>query len=245
MRAMILAAGFGTRLHPLTQSLPKALVPLAERPLLEILLRRLTAAGFDRIAVNAHHLASQVRDWLAVHPFSGAEILLAEEAEILGTGGGIAGMIPLLGSDQPILIHNVDVLSTLPLAGFYRDHGLLRAEATLAIQERPTKRYLVFDDQAQLCGRAGADRQNPELVCPPHGALHFFAFNGIQVIEPRLFKGGAAPAFSSVDHYLAAAAAGARILGRRMDEWYWRDLGRLADLEAAAGDIGRGLVSLD
>ncbi|HOT97244.1 MAG TPA: sugar phosphate nucleotidyltransferase [bacterium] len=245
MNAMILAAGFGTRLHPLTQNRPKALVPLADHPLLEISLRRLMAAGFDRIAVNAHHFAEQVREWLAGHPYPGAQIYLEEESEILGTGGGIAGMIPLLGSDQPILVHNVDVLSTLPLRSFYDAHRRLEPEATLAIQQRKTERYLVFDDQARLCGRASAERHNQELICTPRGQLHYFAFNGIQVIEPRLFLNAPTHAFSSIDHYLEAAAAGARIIGLRMDEWYWRDLGRPADLEAAAEDITGGLVSVD
>ncbi|HNW58753.1 MAG TPA: sugar phosphate nucleotidyltransferase [bacterium] len=245
MNAMILAAGFGTRLLPLTRDLPKALVPLAGRPLLEITLRRLIAAGFDRIAVNSHHFAGLVRAWLAAHPMPGAEILLSEESEILGTGGGIARMISLLGAEQPVLVHNVDVLTALPLQELYAAHVRLEAAATLAISERTTQRYLVFDDEARLCGRADASRQKLELVRPPAGAPHCFAFNGIQVITPRLFADAPERSFSSIDRYLAAAAAAERVFGWRMDAWYWRDLGKPADLEAAAADMDKGRIRLD
>jgi NDP-sugar pyrophosphorylase family protein len=244
MKAMILAAGFGTRLQPLTQNMPKALVPLAGRSLLEIALSRLANAGFDRIAINAHHFADQIRAWLAAHHYPGMEILLSQEEEILGTGGGIKRMLALLGDDEPILVHNVDVLSALPLQDFFQLHLDSTAVATLAVQARHTKRYLIFDDTAALCGRAGEHFQDPTLVQAPRGNHHFLAFNGIQVIEPRLFQNCEKVSFSSIDLYLAAAGRGERVAGRRMDEWYWRDLGKTADLEAAGREIKEGLITL-
>ncbi len=243
MKAMILAAGFGTRLHPLTLSLPKALVPLAGKPLLGIALERLAAAGFDQIALNVHHFSDQIRAWLALHPHPGIRIHLSEEEEILGTGGGIKRMISLLGEDEPILVHNVDVLTSLPLRSLYRAHVKSRALATLAVQARPTKRYLVFDGRGNLCGRAGSEGGEATLVRAPHGRLYYFAFNGIQVIQPALFAGQAEKEFSSVDLYLAAAREQS-VRGWRMDAWYWRDLGKPADLEAAESEIEAGLIRI-
>ena len=243
MKAMILAAGFGTRLHPLTKGIPKALVPLAGRPLLEILLGRLIDAGFDRVAVNAHHYSDQVVTWLHRHPFSGVEIQLSIEQEILGTGGGIKKMISLLGDDEPILVHNVDVLTSLPVQELFQAHRRSKADVTLAVHARQTKRYLLFDDQALLSGRIEADRQSL-LVRHPQGDLHQLAFNGIQVIEPMLFLNYSPTCFSSIDLYLTAAAQGARVVGRRMDEWYWRDLGKPGDLAAAEQEISEGRIKL-
>lgn len=243
MKAMILAAGFGTRLHPLTLSTPKALVPLAGCSLLEITLSRLAAAGFDRIAVNVHHFTDQIRAWLDLHPFPGLQISLSEEKEILGTGGGIKRMISLLGDDEPILVHNVDVLTALPLRSLYRAHVRSSALATLAVQARTTKRYLVFDGRGNLCGRAGSEGGEAELVRVPLGRLRYLAFNGIQVISPALFTGHAEERFSSVDLYLAAAREN-RVRGWRMDDWYWRDLGKPADLEAAEEEFAAGVIRI-
>ena len=243
MNAMILAAGYGTRLHPLTLTLPKALVPLAGKPLLGIILERLAAAGFDQIAVNAHHFSIQIRAWLELHPLPGVQIHLSEEEEILGTGGGIKRMISLLGDDKPILVHNVDVLSALPLRSFYLSHARGRAVATLAVQARSTKRYLVFDSRGDLCGRAGVEDGEAELVRAPQGRLRYLAFNGIQVIEPALFVGQAEKEFSSVDLYLEAAREQS-VRGWRMDAWYWRDLGKPVDLEAAEREIAAGLIRI-
>ena len=242
MKAMILAAGFGTRLHPITQSVPKALVVLAGRPLLEITLHRLIDAGFSRIAVNVHHFSSQVLSWLAAHPFPGIDIQVSIEDEILGTGGGIKRMVPLLGTDAPILVHNVDVLSDLPLQALFQAHQKQRALATLAVQSRRTRRYLLFDAKSRLCGRAGSENQEPEIVRKPRGGIQLLAFNGIQVIEPELFSAHAEERFSSVDLYIGAAARKEPVLGWRMDEWYWRDLGKPYDLDEADKEIREGRI---
>lgn len=244
MKAMILAAGFGTRLAPYTQKAPKALVQLAGQPLLGLTLQRLITAGFDQIAINVHHFAGQVSDWLARQDYQGVKILISVEEEILGTGGGIKRMVSLLGTAEPILVHNVDVLSDLPLRDFYLAHRERLDRATLGVSSRQTRRHLLFDAAAQLCGRSGSDSQEPAFVRKPDGGLQLLAFNGIQVIDPRLFQEHGEQRFSSVDLYLAAAARGEKVSGWRMDGWYWRDLGKPYDLEAAEKDIADKIISV-
>ncbi len=239
MRAMILAAGFGTRLRPLTDKTPKALIPVAGKPLLAHVLQRLQHAGFDEIAINGHHLADQLVEFLATYAAETLKIHLSIEAEILETGGGIKKMIPLLGSDAPILVHNVDVFSDLPLERLYEAHLRHGNRATLALQSRPTRRYLLFDESHLLCGRMAADARRCEWVRQPRGKPLPWAFNGIQVIDPLLFGNYPADKFSSIDAYLRAAGRGERIMGHQMDDCYWRDVGKWTDLQEIESDLSQ------
>jgi NDP-sugar pyrophosphorylase family protein len=243
MKAMILAAGLGTRLRPLTDNRPKALVEVGGRTLLEITLARLNSFGICEVMVNVHHFAGMVVDYLHAHRNFGMRIEISREDDVLlDTGGGLkkAAHFFLRNSappDEPFILHNVDVISTIDLHRMAQFHAEHRALATLAVQDRKTSRYLLFDEQLQLCGRkAGRDAQ-PELVrqSPQPKAL---AFSGIHVISPRLFalmtEEGV---FSIIAPYLRLAAQGEKILAFRADEYQWRDLGRLdavmqADQEA-------------
>ena len=155
MKAMILAAGLGTRLRPLTNDRPKALVTVAGRTLLEITLARLRSFGVDEVIVNAHHHAQMIVDYLKANGNFGMRIEVSREQELLDTGGGLkkAAHFFLDSLQNPFILHNVDVLSTIDLGRMMRFHTERAALATLAVQERESSRYLLFDEQAQLCGR--------------------------------------------------------------------------------------------
>ncbi len=237
MKAMILAAGFGTRLRPMTEKRPKALVELAGEPLIAHLLRRLIHEGFTEVAINLHHEAAQLADYLSRFSAGHLKLHLSFEEEILDTGGGIKKMVPLLGSAMPILVHNVDVLSDISFPSLYAFHHKHGNSATLCVQDRPSKRFLVFDERMLLSGRAWAGEAEMAMVREPTGMLQCLAFNGIQIIDPQLFLHYPSDMFSSIDLYLHAAAHGDRIMGWRMAGNYWRDLGKPVDLQQAEEDI--------
>ncbi len=152
MKAMIFAAGLGTRLRPLTDTMPKALVPVCGKPLLAHVLEKLAASGYDDIVVNVHHFSGQIKDYLATHDF-GVKVSISDETSLLlETGGAIAHARPLLeASSQPFLVHNVDIISDLNLEWFRRQWKSC-AIATLLVSERQTKRYFLFDDDMRLVG---------------------------------------------------------------------------------------------
>jgi NDP-sugar pyrophosphorylase family protein len=238
MKAMILAAGLGTRLRPLTDNRPKALVEVGGRTLLEITLARLSSFGVRDVIINVHHFAEMIVDYLKVNHNFGMRIDVSRENVLLDTGGGLkkAGYFFLQNSDrpdEPFILHNVDVISTIDLHRMAQFHAENRALATLAVQERDTSRYLLFDERLQLCGRKSGRDAEAELVrqSPQQKAL---AFSGIHVISPRLFalmtEEGV---FSIITPYLRLAAQGERILAFRSDEYQWRDLGRLDDVRQA------------
>jgi NDP-sugar pyrophosphorylase family protein len=194
MKAMILAAGLGTRLRPLTNDRPKALVTVAGRTLLEITLARLHSFGVTDVIVNAHHHAQMIADYLQAHDNFGMRIEVSREEELLDTGGGLKNAAHFFRDSlqEPFILHNVDVLSTIDLGRMVRFHIEQRALATLAVQQRETSRYLLFDEQAQLCGRrAGADGKpefvhflnNPEIA--PRPILS-------RLFEEKMRKGGKA-----------------------------------------------------
>jgi mannose-1-phosphate guanylyltransferase len=242
MKAMILAAGLGTRLRPLTDNRPKALVEIAGRTLLEIALSRLRAFGVSEVIINVHHFAGTILDYLKAKKNFGMRIEISHEEVLLDTGGGFkkAAWFFLEDSkrlDEPFLLHNVDVISNIDLHRMLQFHTENHALVTLAVQARETSRYLLFNDQLQLCGRRLGSDQKPEIVRPsPH--LQSLAFSGIHVISPRLLPMlTEESAFSIITSYLRLAAQGEKILAFRADDCYWRDLGRSADLAQAALDL--------
>lgn len=242
MKAMVLAAGLGTRLRPLTDTRPKALVDVAGRTALEITLTRLRSFDVHEVIINVHHFADQILDYLKANANFGMRIEISREDELLDTGGGLkkAGYFFLEDGknlDEPFILHNVDVVSTIDLRRMAKSHTENRALATLAMHNRESSRYLLFDDNMQLCGRRFAADQRDELVRSPQN-LQPLAFSGIHVISPRLLtmmseKG----AFSIITTYLRLAALGEKILAFKADEYYWRDLGRPENLSQAAADI--------
>lgn len=151
-QAMIFAAGLGTRLKPLTDTMPKALVRVGGEPLLRHVVLRLKDAGYTHIVVNVHHFAQQIIDYLAANDHFGIDIRISDEREaLLETGGGIKKAIPLFDDETPLLIHNVDILDNVDYEWFYRQH-LDSEDAVLLVRRRKTKRYLLFDHAMRLMG---------------------------------------------------------------------------------------------
>jgi mannose-1-phosphate guanylyltransferase len=242
MRAMVLAAGLGTRLRPLTNDRPKALVEIGGRTLLQLTLTRLASFGVRDVIINVHHFADLVIQYLHANDNFGLQVEISREDLLLDTGGGLkkASWFFLQDPnrlDEPFLLHNVDVVSTIDFQGLVNFHNENHALATLAVQERESSRYLLFDEQGELCGRQIGRDQEPEIV-RPSDKLQAFAFTGIHVISPRLLPMmSEAGAFSIVATYLRVAAPGEKILAFRADEYYWRDLGKLDDLRQAEQDL--------
>jgi NDP-sugar pyrophosphorylase family protein len=248
MKAMILAAGLGTRLRPLTDNRPKALVEVAGRTLLEITLSRLRKFGVREVIINVHHFADMVVEYLRKKDHFGMRIEVSREEVLLDTGGGLkkAAWFFLENPshlDQPFFLHNVDVISTIDLGRMLQFHAEHKALATLAVQDRATSRYLLFDGQLQICGRQSGRDQTPELV-RPSAKVQALAFSGIHIILPRIFAMMTEEGiFSIIPSYLRRAAQGERILGFRSDEYYWRDLGRPENVAQAAKDLENELFS--
>lgn len=231
---MILAAGLGTRLRPLTDRIPKPLIPVAGVPMLERVARRLIAAGADRLIVNTSHLSEQVEAFLRERDGFGVEWHLSPEPEPpLETGGAILQAQALLRRDAPFFLHNSDILTDLPLAEMYHAHEQAGALATLAVMERETTRRLLFDDRG-LLGRTDTTKGIELRVRDAVGEVCELPFGGVHVISPRILdllteRG----AFSILDPYLRLAAAGETIFPFRVDGFTWVDIGRPEQLEAA------------
>jgi NDP-sugar pyrophosphorylase family protein len=242
MKAMILAAGLGTRLRPLTDNRPKALMEVAGRTILEITLSRLRAFDIHEVIINVHHLADMILDYLKTNDNFGMHIDVSREQVLLDTGGGLKKAAYFFledsnGLERPFILHNVDVISTIDLQRMVQFHTEHQALITLAVQDRETSRYLLFDEQLQLCGRRfGNDQENESARSLQQ--VQPLAFSGIHVISPRLFalmiEEGV---FSIIDSYLRLAASGEKILAFRADEYYWRDLGRPDNLIQATQDM--------
>jgi NDP-sugar pyrophosphorylase family protein len=238
---MILAAGLGTRLRPLTNDRPKALMEVAGRTLLEITLSRLRAFGIREVIVNVHHFADLVVAYLKAHDDFGMRIEVSREDVLLDTGGGLkkAGWFFLEDSsrDEPFLLHNVDVISAIDFERMVQAHKANQALATLAVQKRESSRQLLFDEHQQLCGRRAGRDKEPEIARPAP-RLESLAFSGIHIISTRLLAMMKEEGiFSIIESYLRLAASGEKIAAFRADEYYWRDLGKPDDLRQAAQDL--------
>lgn len=211
---MIFAAGLGTRLRPLTDHYPKALVAVAGKPLLAHLLDRLKAAGFDRVVINVHHFGEQIIDFAAHYDRGNMELLISDERDLLlDTGGGLRKALPLF-SNAPVLVHNVDIVSDLDLNAFYETHCRAAQTdgraATLGVNVRDTSRYLLFDADHRLCGWTNVQSgqvKSPYSPFDPSDKLRR-AFMGIHVVDPTLFpllSERAVEPFSIIDFYLSVA----------------------------------------
>lgn len=186
---MIFAAGLGTRLKPLTDHMPKALVPVAGKPMLEHVIEKLKAAGFDEIVINVHHFANQIIDFLKEKNNFGITIHISDETDfLLDTGGGIKKAAPYF--DEPFLIHNVDILSNTDLKALYNYHLQSGNDATLLVSPRQTTRYLLFNSDRRLCGWINKDtlQTKPEGFIYQPNVQKEYAFSGIHIISPGLFK---------------------------------------------------------
>jgi NDP-sugar pyrophosphorylase family protein len=238
MDAMILAAGLGTRLRPLTNDLPKALVPVGDRPMLEHVARRLLAAGATRLVVNVHHHADQIKRFLDARGGFGVEVFVSEEPEErLETGGGLKHAERFFTKDAPFFIHNADVFTDIDLRALYAAHTASGALATLACRPAETPRHLVFDDGG-LCGYGLAGGRE-HLIREPEGGPERLDFCGIHVLSPEIFdRMTETGVFSIITTYLRLSREGARILPYRADGATWIDIGSFERLEEARVRFG-------
>jgi len=219
MKAMVLAAGLGTRLRPLTNSRPKALVEVGGRTLLEITLSRLKSFGVRDVIVNVHHFPDMIVEYLKAKENFGVHIEISREKVLLDTGGGLkkAGWFFQNNSAEPFILHNVDVITDIDLHRMLEFHQKHQPLATMAMQKRKTSRYLLFDAEGRLCGKSST----------PDPGFQSLGFSGIHVISPRLVSMmPSEEVFSIITCYLDLAARGERILAFPADEYSWKDMGR-------------------
>jgi len=240
MKAMIFAAGLGTRLKPLTDSIPKALLPLAGKTLLQWQIERLQEAGITDIVVNIHHFGQQIIDYLREHDGFGCRVRISDEREaLLETGGGLLKAAELLGEDDPVLVCNVDILSNINIPQLMAAH---KADdlATVVVSDRQTQRYLLFDESGVLRGwtniKTGECRPASLTVHP----LTRLAFSGMQIVSPAFFgslrhtqtqKG---QKFSLIDAYLSVVERQAGIIRAFVPQDYrMMDVGKIDQLDEA------------
>jgi NDP-sugar pyrophosphorylase family protein len=245
---MVLAAGLGTRLQPLTDDRPKALVEVAGHTLLELALARLKSCGIVDVLINTHHFAEKVADYLAEHDNFGMHIEISREEILLDTGGGLKQAAHFFTGpgvpDDPFLLHNVDVLSNINFDSMLRHHQESGALATLAVQDRPTSRYLLFDEAGRLRGRRSGLNGAVEQVREAR-ELQARAFSGIHIISPRIINLlQEVGVFSIIPVYLRLASAGESIVSFPSDRFYWRDLGRPEQIAAASRDLETGVYKI-
>ncbi|OGS07550.1 MAG: hypothetical protein A2270_09805 [Elusimicrobia bacterium RIFOXYA12_FULL_51_18] len=233
MKAMILAAGLGKRLRPLTDATPKALADIGGVTLLEVILQRLAKAGVTEAIINTHHLAEKLTDFLENKQRLGLKVEISRETFFpLETGGGLKKAAWFFGDGKPFFLHNCDIFTELDLSALYQAHLNGCALATLAVKERPSKRQLLFAPELDLKGRFLADGNMTEWCGEPVKDPLKLAFSGVQVVSPEIFPlMTETGVFSIMDVYLRLAGAGSKIKGFRMDESYWQDIGSLAKLE--------------
>ena len=218
----------------MTDRLPKALVLLAGEPLLDRVMRRLLEAGVTRVAINLHHFGDAIRSHVESKNGYGIDVVFSpEEGEPYGTGGGIVCAAKILQPRGPILVHNVDIISSIPLSAMVADHIEHDAMSTLAIAARDSSRYLIFDDFG-LCGRGHRKTGFMFVVRRPEGPMRELSFGGIHVISPAMLdlvvEGGV---FSILDPYMRLAASRQLIRAYRVDEHLWYDVGRVDRLRQA------------
>jgi NDP-sugar pyrophosphorylase family protein len=232
MKAMVLAAGVGSRLRPLTDEIPKALLDVGGAPMIERVIRRLKSAGVTELVVNLFHLGDHIVEFLASKSAFGLRIEFTREAELLDTGGGLRNAAWFFDDDRPFFLHNVDVLSDIDLAALLRFHQEAGALATVAVQSRPSSRQLLFDPAGRLCGRESP--AGVEWAKGPVGDVQRLAFTGIHVIDPGIFpKMSETGVFPITRTYLRLAGEGKKIVAYRADGRYWQDIGSPEKLEEA------------
>ncbi len=237
---MIFAAGLGTRLKPLTDRIPKALLPLAGKTLLEWQIERLKAAGIQDIVVNVHHLGEQIVTYLKEHENFGCRIRISDESDmLLETGGGLLKAAALLGEDEPVLVCNVDILSNIDIPQLMAAH---RSEdlATVVVSNRETQRYLLFSGEGVLRGwmNRKTDEYKPQEAA--NEDLVPMAFSGMQIVSPAFFgelrkvQAEKGDKFSLIDAYLSVVARQAGTISAYVPRYYrMMDVGKIDQLEEA------------
>jgi len=234
VKAMILAAGLGTRLRPLTDARPKALVTVAGRPMIHWVIARLARYGFTDIIINAHHFAAQIEAFAAAYDGPGVSLTVSVEEEILDTGGGVRKAAWFFDREEPFLVHNVDVLTDLDLRGLADAHSASGALVTLAVKGRESSRHLLFDGAGRLGGWRSDITGVTRLVRSMTGPVTPLPFMGVYVMSPAVLRKMADPGpFSIIDFFLDLAGGGEPIRAYRAEDARWADLGSVDRIAAA------------
>jgi NDP-sugar pyrophosphorylase family protein len=234
MKAMVLAAGLGTRLYPITAYKPKALIEVKGIPLLEIIIKKLKQNGFNEIIINVHHHAEQIISFIKKKKNFNIQIAISDETEkLLGTGGGIKKASWFLKGKEPFLVHNVDIVSNIDLRKLYGTHKNSDALVTLAVQHRNTDRYLLFDSKNNL--KDWETTQMNKVNTPEKFVDKYipFAFTGIHIINPEIFNlMPEQDVFSIVDFYLQIST-NHKIKAFNCNKSIWIDVGKKESLSEA------------
>ena len=229
--AMIFAAGLGTRLYPLTADKPKALVEYQGEPLLEYVLRKIIASGIQHIVVNVHHFPDLIIQYLKDHPHE-ADIQISDERDYLrDTGGGLKFAAPLLADSENILLHNVDILSDLDLNQLIAYHKSHEALATLAVRQRETSRYFLFDEEMRLCGWRNS-KTGEEILSRKAAIYQELAFSGIHVVRRELVDLIPSTEKQSITPIYVELAKTHLLKGFLHNEGSWRDMGKIEDFDS-------------
>lgn len=247
MKAMVFAAGMGTRLKPITDHCPKALVKVGGTPMLERVILHLKDAGADEIVVNTHHFSRMIADFLRANDNFGCSIHISDESGLLlDTGGGILHARQWLDGGEPFIAHNADIMTDLDLKAMYDHHLASRADVTLLVAKRHTSRYLLLDSGNSVRGwiNTATGETRPEGFVYDTAHYHPMAFGGIHVISPSIFPSlatfSSSEVFSIIPYYLSVCRSLA-IKGYTPDMTYrWHDIGKPATLEEARKIFGNG-----
>lgn len=251
MQAMIFAAGLGTRLRPLTDNRPKALVEVAGKKMLERVVTRLVGYGVTQIVVNVHHFGEQIIDFLNNNDF-GAPILISDERDhLLDTGGGLVKAMPLFNDDEPLLLYNADILSDFDIGKMLAFHCQTHADSTILVADRPTSRYFLFDDDCRLRGWTNVSTGEviPESISSCVLTLKRLAFGGVHILSPSIFShlmmysrdlpDSVSGKFSITPFYVALCDT-LNIRGYVPGERYtWFDVGKIESLRQAEAQLSR------
>lgn len=243
MKAMIFAAGLGTRLKPLTDTMPKAMVPVAGKPLLWHTIQKLKTAGFNEIIINVHHFAEQIIDYVKANNNFDIRIEFSDERDqLLDTGGGIKKASWFFDDGKPFLIHNVDILSNIDLRNLYETHIQTNPIATLVVSERETSRYFLFDDNNCLAGWINVKTGE---IKSPNTSLNDnlyskLAFSGIHIINPQVFSyfKNFPFKFSIIDFYLSVCKR-ERVMAFIPEDFQLIDVGKITSLTKAEDYINQ------
>jgi NDP-sugar pyrophosphorylase family protein len=238
MKAFILAAGTGTRLKPLTDTVPKALLTIGGYTLLEIIIRRIALAGIKSMVINVHHFPGQIRDFLRLNNNFGLDITISDEsAELLDTGGALKKAAPFFRGEKTVLIHNVDILSNLDLNGLLAYHEKNGALATLAVKDRPTTRNLLVDASGRLCGWEFPDKKLSILTRDNRKGLKTTAFSGVYAVSAGIFERFPDEKIFGFIPWILDQAAEQKILTWDHSPAFWYEAGRPESIAQANGAL--------
>ena len=243
MKAIIFAAGLGTRLKPITDSIPKALVKIHGKPMLEWVILKLKKSGITDIIINVHYLADQIVNFLDNNNNFGIHIELSKENELLDTGGGLKKAAWFFEGESDILVHNTDILSEIDLQKFYASHKKSKSDATLCVRHRKTSRYLLFNNNNQLSGWISKKNNETIWVKNPIIAPNELSFCGIHLISTNLLKSfNPLTKFSIIPEYLRWAVDH-KISAYISDHSKWVDLGSIENINSAHKILGQNYFS--